>query len=365
MRFSRFGAASLAAGALFVARPGTADDVMKTLRAELSVAEVSDFSVENLVGTMRIATGTDRTVSVVVTVHAERQALADGVRLERVSAAGEPPVWRVRYPEHVGAIRYRAPLDEDTYQISLGLLSFSSSSYRYDGRTYRISPGHGKRLWADVLVRVPPHLSRARFQNVAGLVDAEGLRGSLRLEVASADLHLRDMEGELTLHGSSGDVRASNIRGTWSSDFSSGDCDLDHFQGESASFTTSSGDVHARDVRAGRLAVETSSGDVKIEDSDLEEFRGRASSGDLVLELSGDRLKDVQARTSSGNVTLRLPRDASFEASASQSSGDMEVGFSGGVGTRHDDKLVGYRRGSNGTKIRIETSSGDLEISPR
>ncbi len=148
MRFPRFGAASLAAAALVVATPGAADEVTKTLRAELSGADVSNFSVENLAGTMRITQGTDGAVSVVVTVHAETQALADGVRLERVSAAGEPPVWRVRYPDHVGTIRYRAPLDEDTYQISLGL-SFSSSSYRYDGRTYRISPGHGKRLWAD------------------------------------------------------------------------------------------------------------------------------------------------------------------------------------------------------------------------
>ena len=197
MRFSRFGAASLAAAALLVAAPAAADEVKKTLRAELSAAEVSNFSVENLAGTMRITPGSDGAVSVVVTVHAETQALADGVRLERVSAPGEPPVWRVRYPDHVGTIRYRAPLDEDTYQISLGL-SFSSSSYRYDGRTYRISPGHGRRLWADVLVRVPPLLTRARFQNLAGLVDAEGLRGGLRLEVASADLHLRDMEGELS-----------------------------------------------------------------------------------------------------------------------------------------------------------------------
>ncbi len=141
MRFPRFGAASLAAAALVVATPGAADEVTKTLRAELSGADVSNFSVENLAGTMRITQGTDGAVSVVVTVHAETQALAD--------------------------------------------------------------------------------------------------------------------------------------------------------------------------------------------------------------------------------VTLRLPRDASFEASASQSSGDMEVGFSGGISTRHDDKLVGDRRGTNGTRIRIETSSGDLEISPR
>ena len=79
----------------------------------------------------------------------------------------------------------------------------------------------------------------------------------------------------------------------------------------------------------------------------------------------GSRLGEVRAHTSSGNITLLLPRDASFDAAADQSSGDTEVRFSGGTATRRHDKLVAYRRGTDGTRIRLETSSGDVEISPR
>lgn len=351
--------------AVALALPTTlAAEVTRTLKAELTGGDVSGFAVENLAGSMRVVPGAEGIVTVVATVHAETGALADAMRLQRVAGEGGP-VLRVRYPESVRTVRYRAPLEDDEVSISLGFLSFSSSTYHYDDRTFHVSTGHGKRVWADLEVHVPPHLARARFKNLAGLVEAEGVEGTLRFEVASADLRLHRLAGRLSLNGSSGDIHASDIRGSWASEFSSGDCALDHFEGDSLSLRTSSGDIHARHVRAGRVTVDTSSGDAWFGDADLEEFEGKASSGDFVIEAEGSRLKDVRAHTSSGDVTLRLPREASFDASADQSSGDMEVQFSDGTATRRHEKVVAYRRGNGGTRIRVETSSGDLAIGPR
>jgi hypothetical protein len=365
MRYLTSLTAACLAAALAPAPSLSAAEVTRTLKVHLSGAEAADFAVENLAGTMRVVPGSEGTVTVVATIHAETQSLADAFRLERVAGEGSAAALRVRYPDGVGTIRYRAPTDEDTYQISLGLFSFNSSTYHYDGRNYRISSGHGKRVWADLEVRVPPRPGRARFQNLAGLLEAEGLDGTLRFDVASADLGLRRLGGELSIGGSSGDIRATDIRGNWKSDFSSGDCDLDHFDGDSLSLRTSSGDIHAHDIRAHGVTIETSSGDASFQVADIQEFHGETSSGDLVLEAEGSRLKEIRAQTSSGNVTLRLPRDASFDASADQSSGDMEVGFSDGEAIRHRDKLVAYKRGNGGARIRVETSSGDLEIGPR
>ena len=343
--------------------PGT--EVTKTLRAEISGPDLSPFAVENLAGTMRVVPGPEGTVAVVATVHAESQKLADAVRLERVAGRSGTATLRVRYPANVRTIRYKAPLDEDTVSISLGLDLFSSSTYHYDGRIYHVASGHGRRLWADVEVRVPPKVAAAKFVNLAGLVEADGIEGNLSFAVASADLRLRRLGGELILDGSSGDIHASDIHGRWKSDFSSGDCEIDGFDGDVLSFSTSSGDVKARGVRARRVELETSSGDASFEQADVEEFRSKASSGDLALEAVSSRLKEVFAHTSSGDVSLHLPRDASFEASADQSSGDMAVAYSDGTPTRRHDKLVGYRRGTDGARIRVETSSGDLAISPR
>ena len=366
MRSRRMRLAFLAAAVLFRAPRLSADEVTRTLSAELTAADLPNFSVENLVGAMRISPGTGSGVTVTATVHAETPALAGGVRLERVAGQAGAATLRVRYPEGIRTIRYPPLHGQDgDLTISISLFSLDASRYDYDGHAYRVASGHGKRLWADLEIRVPPQLSRARFQNLVGLIVGAGFEGDLRFDVASADLRLRQLGGELSFTGSSGDIRATDIRGSWKSDFSSGDCELEHFDGETLSFTTSSGDIRARQVRANRVAIDTSSGNASIREADLEEFRGEASSGDLLLEAEGSRLKEVRAHTSSGNVTVRLPSDAAFDAAADQSSGDMEVGFTGGSSIRRDDKLVAYRLGHGGPRIRVETSSGDLAILPR
>jgi hypothetical protein len=339
------------------------EEVVRTIRADLSALPAgAAFAVENLVGTMRVREADVTAVTAVATVYAESQQLADGVRFEPVS--GEPSTLRVRYPyDRISTFRYREP---GTHDDGLWLNFASSSSYSYDGRTVKVNPGHGTRIHTEVEVQVPRGETRgeARFKNLVGLIEAEGLRGRLRFEVASADLRLARLEGSLELEGSSGDIRARDIKGTWKSDFSSGDVRLDGFEGESLELHASSGDFAIRNVKAAKIVTETNSGDVRFLDADVEEFTAEATSGDVELEDVGARLKSVDVTTSSGDVTLRLPSDASFDASARQSSGDMSVGFLDGVSVEKHDSLVGYRRGDHGARIRVRTSSGDFSISP-
>ncbi len=345
--------------------PATLAEVTRTLRGELPAADLQRFAVENLAGIMRIKPGTGNTVVAIATVHAESEALARAVRLERVAGESGIPTLSVRYPlDQERTIRYPEPGSSDDGE-SWGLFSFSSSKYRYGGRTVRVSRWHGVLLYADVEVQVPPGRLDAAFRNLVGRLEAQGLEGRLRFEVESADLRLDALSGDLELEGSSGDTRASDIRANWKSDFSSGDCVLDRFEGDLLSFHTSSGDIRARSVKAHRMNVETSSGDAKIRDADIEEFSANASSGDIELDSTGARLKAVRVETSSGDVALRLPSDASFEAEADQSSGDLTVGFSDGSAVRHRDKLTAYRRGNGGSRIQLRTSSGDAVIEPR
>jgi hypothetical protein len=363
MRTARTAAATIGLLGILAAAPTVrAAEVTRKLEAQLSGTDVAAFAVENLAGTMRIEAGPDGAVSVEATIHAEDDELARGMRLERVAGESTPTL-RVRYPDGIKTIRYRAPHDGDDYGFSL--LLFEGSRYDYDGHRYRVSSGHGKRLWVDLVVRVPAHLTRARFRDLAGLVDAQGFEGVVRFEVASADLVLRQLGGDLTLSGSSGDTRASDIRGRWKSDFSSGDCVLDTFDGDTLTLDTSSGDIRVHGAKAARIAVETSSGDASFRSADIEEFQGHSSSGDFLLEQTTGRLKNVRVHTSSGDVQLRLPPEASFEADADQSSGDMSIRFHDGSSTMSRHKLVGFHRGEGGAQIRVETSSGDLTIAPR
>ncbi len=346
-----FAAASSAAG----------EEAVRTIQAELPAQDLARFSVENLVGTMRISAGTGSSVTVVATVHAESQDLADAVRLERSGGSGGVAL-RVRYPyDKVSTFRYREPGNGEDYGFGNWA---SSSTYHYDGHQVRVSPGRGTRLYADLEVHVPAGRLNAGFRNLSGLVDAEGLQGELRFSVSSADLRLRRLDGTISLEGSSGDIRARDIKGSWTSDFSSGDCEITGFEGDALSLHTTSGDLALRSVHARRAEFQTTSGDVRLSNADLEELSVDATSGDVAFESSGKRLRDVRIRTSSGDVALRLPADAAFDVDADQSSGDMEVdGFPDGTSVRHRDSIVGYRHGSGGAHIRVRTSSGDLTLS--
>ncbi len=120
-----------------------------------------------------------------------------------------------------------------------------------------------------------------------GLVEAEGLRGRLGFEVASADLRLARLEGTLKVEGSSGDIRARDLKGTWKSDFSSGDCKLDGFDGDVLELHANSGDFSIRSVKARKIVTETNSGDVRFLDADVEEFTAEATPGTSSSPTSG------------------------------------------------------------------------------
>ncbi|HEV8266766.1 MAG TPA: DUF4097 family beta strand repeat-containing protein, partial [Thermoanaerobaculia bacterium] len=335
-----------------------ASEAVKTIRAELSGAEAESFQIENLAGTMWISEGTGDAVTVVATVHAENQSLADAVRIERVGNGGGATTLRVRYPyDKASTFRYEAPGHGGDWS----LFDFGSwNSVDYDGHRVRVSHNRGTTLYADLEIKVPKGRQLASFRNLVGRVEADGLQSNLHFSVESADLRLRKLEGEIVLEGSSGDIRASDIRGSWKSEFSSGDCRLDGFDGDLLSFQAESGDLVARDVKARRVLTETSSGDVSISFADVEEFSAEASSGDVALRLDGSRLKAVDVTTSSGDVSLRLPSDESFDARADLSSGDVNMGFADVTEIRHGRRALDYQRGTGGASIHVKTSSGDL-----
>jgi Putative adhesin len=353
------GASILVLGALLCPPPDARCETVRTIKTELSGADAAHFAVENLLGTMRISAGTGSSIEIIATVSAETADLADAVRLERVAGSG-PATIRVRYPyDKVSTFKYREPSDHD------GFIGWSNSdAFEYDGHRVRVNRGRGTALHADLDVKVPASAIQASFSNLIGLVDADGLAGQLKFRVTSADVRLRRLDGQVSLEGSSGDIRARDIKGSWTSDFSSGDCDIAGFEGDTLSFRTSSGDVVLRSVKARRAQFDSTSGDVRVTGADLQEFSVEATSGDITFEASGSSLREAQIRTSSGDVSLRLPADMPFDIDADQSSGDMNVRFSDGTELSHRDRVVGYRHGSGGARIRVRTSSGDLTVSP-
>lgn len=337
-------------------------ETVRVLRAEVPEGAAS-FRIENLAGRMRVHAGSGQTAVVVATIHAENDSLASRLRLENVGSAASP-ILRVRYPEGVNSIRYRARDDRHDDGFLARLFSSSEGEHAYDGRTMRVASWGGKALYADVDVEVPRGDVAATFRNLVGSLDASDLSGKLEFEVESADLLLEHLKGDVAVRGTSGDLVARDIAGRWSSRFSSGDVVVERLTGDTASFETSSGDGHLRTLDVGRLSIDSHSGDFKIEDADVAELLAKAGSGDIRIETRGRKLASLRAKTGSGDVAVRLPRDASFDARATMGSGDMHVGFDDGAGTTRGGDLVAYRRGNGAARIDVETGSGNVTIDP-
>ena len=179
------------AAALAATLPARAEGT-KTLRLEMPAGE--RFGVENLVGTMRIRAGSGSSVSVVATVHADSQALADTMRLEQVVSREGRKTLRMRYP-----------LDQHRDYLMPRSREHGASQFEYDGR--RVSVGkRGVLLYADLEVEVPAQDVDGLFRNLAGVIHADGLQGHVVLDTANGNIFGQRLKGEVVADTGSGDV---------------------------------------------------------------------------------------------------------------------------------------------------------------
>ncbi len=328
-----------ATAALALTLPAAAQ-VTKTVRTELSAAEAVRFNVENLAGTIRVSAGSGDTVTIVATVHAESEALADRLKFERRAWKDGLPVIRLSWPigEHQD---FRYPKGDSHSDIRYGDDGSTDGVAR---RRIRVRPDAGVLLYADVEVQMPKRQAQAGFYNRVGAVGGTGVSGTLRFDTASGDITLDGVSGDVLADSGSGDVSATQVSGSFRCDTGSGNCTVRGFKGDRLSLDTGSGDLVLRDVQARVIEADTGSGDVEAH-----------------LDTPAER---VTADTGSGNVRLRLPRDASFELRADTGSGEIESRFADAEPILRRREVVGYRRGDGALRIEVDTGSGDVSVEP-
>lgn len=305
-------------------------EVTRTLRVELSGDVSAPFAFENLAGAMTIATNDQPGVVAVATIHAESQALSDAVRFEQVSGVRGVPTLRVRYPKEHDIFRYPPA---------------GRSYVEYDGRQIQVDGREGVLVYADVEVQVPRHALDARFKTHVGAMSAYGIEGRLVFDTGHGAIELRQLKGEIAADTGAGRILVADSHGRLRADTGSGACEVHRFEGKGIACNTGSGAVRILGVQVSDIKADTGAGGVKI-------------------EAPGSGTSQIKADTGSGGVTVRLPRDASFEAHADLGSGRITTGFSDAQTILDDDEVVGYRRGSGGTRITVDAGSGGLRIEP-
>ena len=348
-----------------LAPPLAAGEATRTVRLELSADRNGPFAVENLAGTMRISAGPGNKVVAVATLHAESEALAEGMRLQQVIGEKGLPTLRVEYPlaEHE-SLRYRPNDSEGEHHGILENFFGGTSSLKYAGRSVKVSGNSGVFMYADLEVQLPARPVQGTFRNLVGRITAAGVRGTLLFDSASGNIDLDRVKGTIKADTGSGDVKATGLEGTFRCDTGSGNCNLTGFQGDELSCDVGSGNIRLKSLQARLLSADTGSGNVRVEDANLENFKADTGSGDVLLESVGPRLVKIKADTGSGDVVLRLAPEASFEALADQGSGDLRVGYKDAQPIHKGREVIGYRRGDSKIRIDVSTGSGNLDIRP-
>ena len=348
----------------------------------------------NLAGRVELMPGQSDQVVVNVTVHADAGSAGETKRLleEMKWVRGRDKEgreeWALSYPvdRYKG---YHYPRESRGGSELPGFLSFLENGYTsttYRGERVRI---YGQRrssaptLYADLKIALPAG-SNVVMRNAVGQVDGNGaLQGKLVVKTGSGNVRLAAYNGQLTVDTGSGDVRVGSVRGETSIDTGSGDVVVSKLIGNGL-VDTGSGDVVVENVSAGRLSIDTGSGDVTVKQGiaskllaetgsgevrvvgvDIEELEADTGSGDVYIQSSLDKARRVVADTGSGDIHIIAGANASFDVESSQGSGDLKVGYGDAELRKSGKKVVGARRGSGQTQIRVDTGSGECVISPR
>jgi hypothetical protein len=311
--------------------------VTKVLNAEVSGADAARFAVSNLIGAMRVRSGSGPTAKVVATVHAESQALADTLRFERKTTRRGLPLVELRFPVDEER-RFRHPAIQGRHSFSPS----DDDDWGWFGRhRVSVSPDEGVLLYADVEIELPKGEREAEFYNRVGTITASDVKGRLRFDTAGGDVKLDKVGGDVLVDTGSGNLKGAGLEGSLRCDTGSGDCDIDGFSGDRISLDTGSGNVSLRRVSAKRIDADTGSGDVVAEGLETESFA---------------------ADTGSGDVRLKLPRDMGFELRADTGGGDIENHIEDATPVVRRREVVGYRRGDGRVRFDLDTGSGDVVL---
>lgn len=187
-------------------------------------------------------------------------------------------------------------------------------------------------------VRVPKNFNLT-IRTAGGSIDVRNIAGTVDGETSGGGLEVEGVSGSIRLSTSGGDVKVRNLSGT-------------------ISLETSGGGINGENI-SGPLTVKTSGGNIDLRSCDGK-IRASTSGGDVRLVANDN--KGIDLSTSGGNVTLRMPKSIGADISAETSGGDVSCDFP--VNGRHRDGSLHGTINGGGNSVRLETSGGEIVISP-
>lgn len=194
--------------------------------------------------------------------------------------------------------------------------------------------------WTDVNfeIKVPKNMN-LKLSTAGGNMQVENVTGKINGETSGGNIELAGIQSDLRMSTSGGNVKISECTGSF---------DLE----------TSGGNMYADNV-TGPLKLVTSGGNIQVTDSDGQIYA--STSGGHVSAALKDN-KGVDLSTSGGDINVRMSKSISADVEAYTSGGDVdcELEFSGKI----KDGSMKAKINGGGNKIKLETSGGDIIITP-
>jgi len=202
---------------------------------------------------------------------------------------------------------------------------------------------------AILTLRVPKGV-RLDVDTVSADITVNGVRGEQRLGSVSGDVDTQAYDATVTLKSVSGDIV---LRGT---------------DGKAQASTENvSGSTVVSGIRGGYEGAVVS-GDISASVGAAERVRAKSVSGDLSVRAELAATARVEMESISGEVDLTIKPPVNAEFDIRSFSGDIENCF--GPKPRDRSKYVPGRelhftQGSGGTRVMIQTLSGDISLCDR
>jgi hypothetical protein len=324
-------------------------------RYELPGKEVS---VHNLIGEVRIVSGTGSNVAVDVTLSGPdarelrvETGPIDGREALRVVYPGDEFVYE---PMGRGSSTQLSVRDDGTFGGGFGDGKlFGSRKIRIHGR------GDGLEARADLVISVPK--GHTLWVNLAvGEMSATDVNGNLRLDTAAAPVSAEGIRGSLVIEVGSGTVDLSRVDGSVDVDTGSGDVRLRDIRSDHFSVDTGSGEVTGVGITARDIDVDTGSGEIDLASLLAPVINLDTGSGSVSVEITGD-VESLRIDTGSGEVNIVVPANLGAELQVETGSGgiDIEVPHES---YRHRSSSFHGRIGDGEGQIAVETGSGGVRV---
>ena len=188
------------------------------------------------------------------------------------------------------------------------------------------------------------------IQNVSGPVQAKTASGAIHVSHIAHETQLSALDGSIRAEDIGDDIRANSLSGTVTVSNIKGDVRISAISGVTQVIKP-----------GGRVDASTTSGSLEVEGA-THDVKAHAVSGRVSVNGNPDANSFWELKTTSGTVELGVPANANFHLAADATSGEIKTDIPVAVEEQGKHSLRARVGSSNGGRVEVHTTHGDIRL---